>query len=79
MRAAPAKTITAAPIVPALIDRGLAALGPHAWVMIQKYLDHLPLYRIEKISEQHGDGIARSTLPNRLGNWVLPCSHWSID
>ena len=32
----------------AIIDGGLAAPGLHAWVLTQKYLDHLPLYRIEK-------------------------------
>lgn len=61
------ETITAAPISPALIDGGLAAPGLHAWVLIQKYLDHLPLYRIEKISERHGVGIARSTLAQWVG------------
>ena len=35
--------------------------------MIQKYLDHLPLYRIEKISERHGVPIARSTLAQWVG------------
>lgn len=61
------ETITAAPVAPALIDGGLAAPGLHAWVLIQKYLDHLPLYRIEKISERHGVGIARSTLAQWVG------------
>jgi transposase len=41
--------------------------GLHAWVLIQKYLDHLPLYRIEKISERHGVPIARSTLAQWVG------------
>ena len=61
------ETITAAPVPAALIDGGLAAPGLHAWVLIQKYLDHLPLYRIEKISERHGVPIARSTLAQWVG------------
>lgn len=61
------ETITAAPVAPAIIDGGLAAPGLHAWVLIQKYLDHLPLYRIEKISERHGVAIARSTLAQWVG------------
>lgn len=60
-------TVTAAPIPPALIDGGLAAPGLHAWVLTQKYLDHLPLYRIERISERHGVPIARSTLAQWVG------------
>ena len=61
------ETITAAPVSAAIIDGGLAAPGLHAWVLIQKYLDHLPLYRIEKISDRHGVPIARSTLAQWVG------------
>jgi len=61
------ETVTAAPVPAALIDGGLAAPGLHAWVLIQKYLDHLPLYRIEKISERQGVPIARSTLAQWVG------------
>ena len=61
------ETITAAPVPAAIIDGGLAAPGLHAWVLIQKYMDHLPLYRIEKISDRHGVPIARSTLAQWVG------------
>ena len=61
------ETVTAAPIPAAVIDGGLAAPGLHAWVLIQKYLDHLPLYRIEKISERQGVPLARSTLAQWVG------------
>jgi len=37
------ETITAAAIPAAVIDGGLATPGLHAWVVIQTYLDHLPL------------------------------------
>lgn len=60
-------TVTAAPVPAANIDGGLAAPGLHAWVLIQKYLDHLPLYRIEKISERQGVPLARSTLAQWVG------------
>ena len=61
------ETITAAAVPAAVIDGGLAAPGLHAWLLIQKYLDHLPLYRLEKISERHGVPIARSTLAQWVG------------
>jgi transposase len=61
------ETITAEAIAAAVIDAGLGAPGLHAWVVIQKYLDHLPLYRIEQISERQGVGIARSTLAEWVG------------
>ncbi len=61
------ETVTAAPVPAANIDGGLAAPGLHAWVLIQKYLDHQPLYRIEKICERQGVPIARSTLAQWVG------------
>ena len=61
------ETVSAAAVAPALIDGGLAAPGLHAWVLIQKYLDHLPLYRIEQISARQGVPIARSTLAQWVG------------
>ena len=39
------ETIVAEPVAPAILDRGLAAPGLLAQVAIQKYTDHLPLYR----------------------------------
>ncbi|MFZ6876562.1 IS66 family transposase, partial [Undibacterium sp. Di27W] len=61
------ETVTAAAIPAAVIDGSMAAPGLHAWVVVQKYLDHLPLYRIEQISTRHGAGIARSTLAEWVG------------
>jgi transposase len=62
----PCETVTAAPIPPAVIDGGLAAVGLLAWIAACKYLDHLPLYRIEQIAARQGVPPARST----LGEWI---------
>jgi len=43
------ETITAAPIPPAVIDGGMAALGLLTWVLIGKFLDHLPLYQKREV------------------------------
>jgi transposase len=61
------ETITAAPIPPAIIDGGMATAKVHAWVIIQKYLDHLPLYRIEDIAARSGVELSRSTLASWVG------------
>ena len=61
------ETITAAAIPASIIDGGLATPSLHAWVVIQKYLDHLPLYRIEQISTRHGVTLSRSTLAEWIG------------
>lgn len=61
------ETIIAEPVPAAVIDGSLAAPGLHAWVVTQKFLDHLPLYRIEQISGRYGVPIARSTLAEWVG------------
>ena len=61
------ETVTAAAIPGAVIQGSLGAPGLHAWVITQKFLDHLPLYRIEQISERHGVPISRSTLAEWIG------------
>lgn len=62
----PCETVTAAPIPAAVIDGGMAAVGLLAWIAVCKYLDHLPLYRIEQIAARDGVPLARST----LGEWI---------
>ena len=44
------------------IEKGLAAPGLLAYVMVSKYGDHLPLHRLEQILQRHDIEIARSTL-----------------
>lgn len=61
------ETITAAPIPPAVIDGGMAAIGLLTWVMISKFLDHLPLYRLEQIAARDGVILSRSTLADWVG------------
>ena len=61
------ETIVAEPVVPAIIDRGLAAPGLLAQVAVQKYVDHLPLYRQEAISARHGVALSRTTLAEWMG------------
>lgn len=61
------ETITAAPIPPAVIDGGMAAVGLLVWVLISKYLDHLPLYRLEQIAARDNVILSRSTLADWVG------------
>ena len=58
-----------APVAPHIIDKGLPTAGLLAQVLVAKYLDHLPLYRQERIFERAGLAIARST----LAQWVGEC------
>jgi transposase len=61
------ETITAAPVPPAIINGGMAAVGLLVWVLISKYLDHLPLYRLEQIAARDRVILSRSTLAEWVG------------
>jgi transposase len=63
----PCETVTAAPIPPAVIDGGMAAVGLYAWILIGKYLDHLPLYRLEQIAARDHVILSRSTMAEWVG------------
>jgi transposase len=60
------ETVTADPVAPALIEGGMATSGLLAWIMVSKFADHLPLYRIEQIASRSGVPLAQST----MGDWV---------
>ena len=61
------ESITATPVPPAIIDGGMAAVGLLVWILISKYLDHLPLYRLEQIAARDQVILARSTLAEWVG------------
>jgi len=61
------ESVVAAPSVPSVIERGRAAPGLLAHVLISKYADHLPLYRQQQIYQRSGIDLARSTLADWVG------------
>ena len=61
------ESISAAPVPAAIIDGGMAAPGLLAWIMISKFTDHLPLYRIEQIAARQDVPLPRSTLAEWVG------------
>jgi transposase len=61
------ETVSAAPIPPAVIDGGMAAVGLLSWVAISKFLDHLPLYRLERIAARDGVTLSRTTMAEWIG------------
>ena len=63
----PCETITAVPAVASVIDGGLATPALLAWVMVSKYVDHLPLYRLERQAARSGVILSRSTLADWVG------------
>jgi len=61
------ETVVAEPVAPSILDRGMAAPGLLAQVVIQKYTDHLPLYRQEAIFARSGIELSRTTLAEWIG------------
>lgn len=59
-------TVTAAPVAPSIIEGGMATPSVLNWLLVSKYVTHLPIYRLAQIAEREGVPLARST----LGEWV---------
>lgn len=66
---------TSAPVVtpmpPRPIENGLAGPGLLAWILVQKYCHHLPLYRQQAIFERDGLELPRQT----LCDWTLASAY----
>jgi transposase len=55
-----------------IVPGGYASAGLIAWIVISKYVDHLPLYRQEQMSERWGAPIHRRT----MCDWVEVAALW---
>ena len=61
-----------APAPARAVPGGHASAGLLAWVCVSKYLDHLPLYRQERMLERWGAAIPRAS----LCEWIRIASEW---
>jgi transposase len=70
------KDTSRAPIIAAAPERavmgGYASAGLLAWIALSKYVDHQPLYRLEKQSERWGANIPRQT----MADWIRITAEW---
>jgi transposase len=62
--------VTSAPPAASPIEGGLAGSGLLAYVIVNKFSDHLPLYRQQDVLSRHGIFLARST----LCGWLAQCA-----
>jgi transposase len=62
--------VAIASLLPEPIEKGLAAPGLLAHVIVSKFADHLPLYRQQKIFARSGLDLPRST----LCDWLADCA-----
>jgi transposase len=56
------------PVPPKPVPGGIAGPGLVAFVLVSKFADHLPLYRLEDILTRHGVYLSRSTLCDWVRN-----------
>jgi len=68
---------TLAPVVAAvpvrMVPGGYASAGLIAYIVVQKYLRHLPLYRIEQMSVEWGAQLPRQSMVD----WVRMAAEWT--
>jgi transposase len=62
--------VKAAPPEPAIIPKGIATPSLLAAVVVSKYADGLPLYRLEEIFKRQDIDHSRST----MGRWIIKCA-----
>jgi hypothetical protein len=60
--------VASPPVPPKPIPGGIAGPGLVAYVLVGKFSDHLPLYRLEDILTRHGVHLSRSTLCDWVRN-----------
>lgn len=65
-----APLIAPAPLRP--VQGGYASAGLLAWIALSKYVDHLPLYRLERMSQRWGAQISRQT----MNDWIATTAGW---
>ena len=62
--------VVAAPKPAMPIAKGLPGPGLLAHLIVSKYVDHLPLHRLERVYERQGLFLPRST----LCDWLAACA-----
>lgn len=61
------ESLKVAPLPVELLPKTIATPGLIAWIATSKYVDGLPLYRIENVSERHGIELKRNT----MSRWMI--------
>lgn len=67
----PYDTIVSAPVPAAVLMHSIASPSSVGWIMYQKYILSVPLYRQEKEFKRMGAALKRDT----MANWVIRCAN----
>jgi transposase len=71
-KAVPTEAPVVAPAPARPVAGGYASAGLLAWIVISKYVDHLPLYRLERMSARWGAELARQSMVE----WIRITAEW---
>jgi transposase len=63
--------VASPPVPPKPVPGGIAGAGLVSFVLVSKFADHLPLYRLEDILFRHGVSLSRSTLCDWVRNAAM--------
>jgi transposase len=64
------------------VEKGLAAPGLLAYLMVSRFADHMPYYRMERMLQRHGIELARSTqcdMAAQAAHALLPLHNAAIE
>lgn len=61
-----------APAPARAVAGGYASAGLLAWIALSKYVDHLPLYRLEQMSQRWGARLSRQS----MADWIAIAAEW---
>lgn len=67
------ESLSQAPVVPHIIDKGIPTTGVLSQILINKYTDHLPLHRQAQQFARAGVTIPRATLAGWVGRCGVEC------
>ncbi len=71
--------IKAAPVPEQILPKSIATAGLAAYILISKFCDHLPLYRLEGIFERYGVELSRTSMARWMvlvGEQLLPLTNF---
>ncbi len=64
------ENVKTAPVPPQILPKSMAASGLVSFIIVSKFIQHLPLYRLEDLFEHLGASISRTT----MARWMIEVS-----
>ncbi len=61
------ENVKTAPLSPQILPKSMAASGLISFIIVSKFIQHLPLYRLEDVFEHLGASISRTT----MARWII--------